>query len=147
VPIRGEITINAPIAEVWARLADISSHVEWMADAESIAFTSPSHAGVGASFDCATKVGPLRTTDKMTVTEWEVGRRFGVAHSGVVSGVGVFELAERGPCLTNLTWTEDLRFPWFLGGVLAAFAARPVLKRLWMGNLHRFKQLSEDPNR
>lgn len=145
--IRGEITINAPIDHVWARLADIPSHVAWMADAESITFTSPSQAGVGASFDCETKVGPLRTTDKMTVTEWEVGRRFGVAHSGIVSGVGVFELAEQAERITNLTWTEDLRFPWFLGGVLATFAARPILKRLWMGNLRRFKRLSESLNR
>ncbi|MEY2399268.1 MAG: hypothetical protein QOJ00_2442 [Actinomycetota bacterium] len=117
-----------------------------MADAESITFTSANTRGVGTTFECVTKVGPFRTTDKMTVTAWDEGRRIGVAHTGIVIGSGVFELVAVGPHATRLTWTEDLRFPWFLGGVVAAFAARPVLKRIWIGNLRRFGRILEAPN-
>ncbi|MBA2609438.1 MAG: SRPBCC family protein [Actinobacteria bacterium] len=145
--IRGEVTINAPIDAAWAHLADIDSHVDWMADAESITFTSAARTGVGTAFECVTKVGPLRTTDKMTVTEWDDGRRIGVAHSGIVVGSGVFELAAVNERVSRLSWTEDLRFPWFVGGVVSAFAARPVLKRIWMGNLRRFKGITEGHNR
>ena len=144
--IRGELTIAAPIEAAWAQLADIASHVAWMADAESITFTSDRTTGVGTSFECVTKVGPLKTTDKMTVTDWADGRRIGVAHTGIVVGSGVFELAAIDEGVTRLSWTEDLRFPWFLGGVVTAFAARPVLKRLWMGNLRRFRGITEASN-
>ena len=39
-PIRVTTVIDAPPAEVWAGVEDIATHVEWMADAESITFTS-----------------------------------------------------------------------------------------------------------
>ncbi len=133
----------APLDHTWRALADIASHVEWMADAESIRFTSVQRHGVGTTFECQTRVGPLTTTDKMTVTAWEEGRRFGVAHTGIVVGAGVFELHEQSPTSTRLTWTEDLRFPLRLGGSLTAFAAKPVLRRLWMGNLRRFSAFVE----
>ena len=144
--IRGAVTINAPIDAAWSALADIASHVHWMADAESIRFTSPSRTGLGTTFECVTRVGPLRTTDKMSVTAWDEPHRIGVAHTGIVVGAGAFELAAINARVTQLSWTEDLRFPWFLGGVVTAFLARPVLKRLWMGNLVRFKGITEASN-
>ena len=112
-----------------------------MADAESIQFTSASRQGVGTTFDCVTKVGPLKTVDKMAVVEWVEGRVIGVKHTGLVVGTGRFELASTGPGTSEIVWTEDLRFPWYLGGVVVAFVAKPVLKRIWMGNLRRFSVL------
>ena len=141
--VRGEVIVNAPVDTAWRALADISSHVEWMADAESITFTSTQREGVGTTFDCETKVGPLRTTDKMTVSAWDARRRLGVAHTGIVVGSGTFDLDPSGSG-TRLSWTENLRFPWFLGGNVTAFLARPVLRRIWMGNLHRFAELVEN---
>ncbi len=63
-----------------------------MVDAESIRFTGPQTRGVGTSFDCVTKVGPIRLTDRMTVIEWEPGRRMGIEHHGLVTGRGRFSL-------------------------------------------------------
>ena len=136
--VRGDVDVDAPLDAVWAALADIGSHVDWMADAESITFTSPQHAGVGTTFECRTRVGPFTTTDRMTVTDWSERERFGVAHTGIVIGRGVFELAATGPHATHLSWTEDLAFPKRFGGSVTARLARPVLKRIWMGNLRRF---------
>jgi carbon monoxide dehydrogenase subunit G len=136
--VRGEVVVAAPRDVAWAALADIASHVEWMADAETITFTSAQHTGVGTTFECRTKVGPLVTVDKMTVTEWVDGSRMAVAHSGIVTGSGVFELHDNGPGMTKIDWTENLRFPIFLGGVVGAFVAKPVLRRVWRGNLTRF---------
>ena len=145
--IRGEVTIAAPIAATWAALADIATHVEWMADAESIIFTSDQHRGAGTTFECRTKVGPFTTTDKMTVTEWVDGARMAVAHTGLVRGTGVFELAADGAEATRMAWTEDLRFPIFLGSVVGAFVAKPVLRRIWRGNLARFARIAEQAYR
>jgi uncharacterized membrane protein len=138
VRVRGEVIVEAPIDVTWSALADIAGHVEWMADAESITFTSPQRTGIGTTFDCLTKVGPLTTTDKMTVTEWDELRAFGVRHSGIVVGSGVFELSALSPAATKVTWTEELRFPVWLGGAMTAILAKPVLRRIWRGNLRRF---------
>jgi carbon monoxide dehydrogenase subunit G len=141
VLVRGEVIVPAPPDVTWHALADLASHVEWMADAESIEFTSPQTSGAGTTFECRTRVGPLTTLDKMTVTQWVEGKRMAVAHNGLVSGTGVFEL-ESAPAGTRLTWTEDLRFPNYLGGVVGEFVAKPVLRRIWRGNLSRFAALA-----
>ncbi len=141
--IRGEVAIAAPIEHCWTHLSDLGSHVEWMADAETITFTTEQHQGVGTTFDCLTKVGPLKTVDKMRVVEWVDGRVVGVQHTGVVVGTGRFELATTGPDGCKIVWTEDLRFPWYLGGVLTAFGAKPVLRRIWLRNLRRFQGICE----
>jgi hypothetical protein len=39
-------TIDAPRGAVWTRLADNADHVEWMADARAIRFTSERRAPV-----------------------------------------------------------------------------------------------------
>src|SRR6185295_10871298 len=64
-------TIGAPVGHVWATVEDIDGHTRWMADAESIEFVTDQRAGVGTEFDCRTRIGPLTTTDRMRVTEWE----------------------------------------------------------------------------
>ncbi len=131
--------IDRPPAAVWDRLADIADHVTWMADATANRFTTDRRRGVGTRFDCETRVGPLRTVDRMEVTEWTDGEAIGVRHVGLVTGTGRFTL--RGSIdgrRTELTWDEDLRFPWALGGPLAAALARPILRRIWAGNLRRF---------
>ena len=82
------ITIAAPPEEVWRAVERIETHTEWMLDAESITFRSEQHAGVGAAFDCVTRVGPLHTTDHFVVTRWEPGCAMGIEHRGAVTGDG-----------------------------------------------------------
>lgn len=142
--IRVRARIEAPPAAVWAELSDIARHVEWMADAVEIRFTGDRQRGVGTTFDCVTKVGPLRTVDRMAVTSWVEDREIGVRHEGLVTGDGRFTL-EPSPDGdgTIVTWSEDLRFPWYAGGAVTAFLARPVLRRIWRGNLRRLAERSQ----
>ena len=128
--------IDAPIEAVWDALADIESHVEWMADARAIRFTSRSTEGVGTTFDCDTKVGPLRLTDRMEVTEWVPERAMAVRHVGLVTGEGRFTLRSRRRGRTELAWDEALRFPWWI----PALPAAAVLRIIWRGNLRRFER-------
>lgn len=132
--IRVETSIPVPPETIWADVADIGSHVEWMHDAESISFNSSTTSGVGTTFDCATRVGPVRLTDTMTITEWEPGAVMGVRHVGIVTGEGRFTLTpEAGG--TRFAWTERLAFPWWMGGPVGAWLAAPVLRRIWRRNL------------
>ncbi len=104
-----------------------------------------SHDGVGAEFDCLTRVGPLHTTDHFVVTKWEPGAVMGIEHRGAVTGVGEFRLRPlAGGDSTDFCWEETLTFPWWLGSVAGEQFGRPVLKRIWEGNLRRLKARVED---
>ena len=141
--IRLSITIDRPPAAVWAELRDIASHVHWMEDAEQITFTSPTREGVGTSFDCISKLGPLKVTDKMLVTEWTEGESITVRHEGMVTGVGRFLIEPQGPDKTKFTWDENLTFPAKMGGQAGAAAATPLFKRVWRKNLENLKRRVE----
>jgi uncharacterized protein YndB with AHSA1/START domain len=140
--IRIVVLIGAPPDRVWAELADLGSHPEWMGDAGSVEFITVQTVGVGTRMRVPTRVGPFRTTDLMTIVEWEEGRLIAVEHEGAVSGRGRFEIRPLGPG-TELTWDETLRFPWWLGGPLGAWLARPVLRRIWSENLERLRRRLE----
>ncbi len=147
--LRVETTIHASPEVVWGHLEDIASHTAWMADAVAIEFLTDRQQGEGTRFACRTRVGILSTTDLMEITEWSPPRRMGVRHSGAVSGEGRFELHPADPAddstadSTTMTWVEQMRFPWWFGGPLGATVARPVLRRVWRGNLNRLKDLVE----
>ena len=141
--IRVVTTIDAPPRRVWAHVRDISSHPRWMEDAVAIRFTSPGRSGVGTAFECDTRVGPFRLTDLMVVTEWRERRTMGIRHVGLVTGTGQFTLRRRRRGRTVFSWEERLSFPWWMGGPIGARLARPVLRRIWRGNLARLKRQVE----
>ena len=142
VQITVSIEIAAPLERVWAEVADLASHAEWMADAESIVFLTDQRSGAGTRMQVATRVGPLRTSDVMEIVEWTERLAIGVRHEGLVGGRGRFTLAkDHGSTL--FTWSESLTFPWYLGGALGAAVARPVLTRIWRRNLERLRRRIE----
>ena len=133
-------TIAAPPDAVWHAIERIETHTEWMRDAERITFRSQQRTDVGAEFDCLTRVGPLRTTDRFVVTAWNPGTLMGIEHRGAVTGVGEFRLRPlAGGDATDFCWEEHLTFPWWLGSRPGEQFARPVLRRLWEQNLRRLK--------
>ncbi len=135
--IRVATVIDAPPRVVWADVRTIASHVEWMADAEAITFTSAAEEGVGTTFDCRTRVGPLHLTDRMEVTQWRERRSMGIRHVGLVTGEGRFTLRRARGGRTRFTWTEQLRYPWWMGGPIGGLVIDRVLALIWRGNLRR----------
>ena len=141
------IDITAPPDVVWARIEAVDRHVEWMADAVAIRFESEQEQGVGTTFLCDTKIGPITLTDRMEITRWEPNTAMGVRHSGIVGGAGEFTLEPlAGGTRTKFTWNESLQYPWYFGGRLgAAVSGRLLLGPLWRRNLKRLKSLVEAP--
>ncbi len=123
--LRVSVDIDAAAADVWRYVADIPSHVEWMHDARSITFTSPT------TFDCLTVVGPFRTLDRMEIVEWVEGSVIGIRHVGLVRGAGRFTLQPLGAARTRFEWDEMLHFPWWM----VPPVARLVLVWVWRRNL------------
>ncbi len=107
------IDLDATPAQVWALVEPVERHVDWMADAVSIRFETDQTRGVGTSFLCDTKVGPIRLTDRMEITEWvpadDAGTigRMGVRHTGIVTGTGVFTIEPIDTCEPIATWRAD----------------------------------------
>lgn len=142
-----EVTVSVEIdrspTQVWDYVQDVASHVEWMADAEAIRFTTDQTHGTGTTFECDTKIGPIRLTDLMTITSWTEEEVMGVRHVGVVTGEGEFLLAPLADGRTSFSWREDLSFPLWLGGPIGEIVAKPILTAVWKRNLKRLKQRVE----
>ena len=136
VVIEVSVDLPQPPSVVWADVERLETHVEWMADAESIEFDGELRRGEGTVMNVLTKVGPLQTTDVIRVVGWDPPRKIAVHHEGVVTGTGEFEL-EPIATGTRFTWREQLDLPWFFGGRFGAIVAEPVLAWVWRRNLAR----------
>ncbi len=134
--IEVSVDIPQPPSVVWADVERLETHVEWMADADSIEFIGEQRRDVGTVMQVLTKVGPLRTNDVIRVVGWEPGRSISVRHEGLITGTGEFllETIESG---TRFVWREHLEMPWYFGGPAGALAAKPVLTWVWRRNLSR----------
>lgn len=143
--IEVSVELNATPARVWEVVEPVERHVDWMADAVAIHFTSEQHQGVGTTFICDTKVAFITLKDRMEITEWEPESAMGVRHTGIVTGTGVFTLTPLDDGRrTRFTWTEELTFPWFLGGRLGELVGgNVVMKAIWRRNLRKLKELVE----
>jgi len=139
------VELNAGPSVVWKAIEAIETHVGWMADAVAIRFVTDQRRGVGTQFLCDTRVGPIRLTDRMEITEWIPEHAIGVRHTGVVSGIGRFTLTpvDDGH-RTRFGWSEELAFPWWLGGFVGEFlGGRLVLRSIWRRNLRALKSIVE----
>ena len=132
-----EHIVDDPIEVVWADLADLGTHAEWMTEAGSIEFVSPQRRGVGTVLLVPTHVGPLHTEDWIVVTSWDEGREIGVVHIGLVTGSGRFTLEAEGEG-TRIVWDEEFTLPAVFGGRIGEVFAAPIMAALWRGNLRRF---------
>lgn len=141
--IRVSTVIDVPPAQVWDEVRHIDRHVDWMADAAAITFTSRRRSGVGTTFDCLTKVGPIRLIDKMEITEWHDGKLMGVRHAGLVTGTGHFTLTKARGGRTRFTWDERLVFPWWMGGPVGGIFGGRIMRRIWKKNLRVLKDVVE----
>jgi Polyketide cyclase / dehydrase and lipid transport len=146
--VRCEIEIDALPDEVWAHVADIERHTDWMRDAHEIRMLTEQTSGVGTRYECDTKIGPLKLTDVMEIIDWRPAVAMGVRHEGVVTGAGLFTLTpidlDR---RTRFAWTEELRFPWWLAGPFGAtVGGHTVLSAIWNRNLRDLKAQIEEPS-
>jgi hypothetical protein len=139
--------IAAPPAQVWDEVRHLDRHVAWMDDAVAIRFLDGQQQGVGTRIECDTRIGRLRTTDVMVVTEWEPERAMTVVHQGRVTGIGRISLKAKRDGTTKLCWDERITFPWYLGGPITGAGAWPILRRVWARNLGNPKAIVEDGSR
>jgi hypothetical protein len=137
------VVIDATPDAVWAVVEQVEGHTSWMTDAAAIRFEGDARRGVGTRMIVDTRVGPLRLGDRMEITEWVDGHAMGVRHRGLVTGSGRFTLEAIGATKTRFAWTEQLRFPWWMGGPVGGTIGGRVLAKIWRTNLQNLKRLVE----
>jgi uncharacterized protein YndB with AHSA1/START domain len=105
------LKIDAPIEQVWERLADWESQGDWMLQT-TVEVTSTIREGVGTTIAAFTGIGKLGVMDHMQVTRWEPPFICDVLHTGtVIKGTGRFELTAIDSQSTRFDWSEEILAP------------------------------------
>ena len=141
--IETSIIINKPLDAVWEEVKVMENHVNWMEDAVEIDILSENNSGIDIKMNVLTKVGPIKLTDIITVTEWKEKESIGVIHEGIVTGEGIFYLKALNESQTEFKWEETLKFPVYLGGAIGEFFGGYVLRYIWKKNLKNLKEIIE----
>jgi uncharacterized membrane protein len=142
-PIRSRIEIDAPIGEVWDRLADIERQPEWMTEMKSVRLTTPGPVGVGTRGEATVRILGIAVNDPVEVVEFAPPHRFAIRHDGRFSGHGLITLDTLdGGRRTRVEWAETLIPPILpnLGSMVQA----PILGRIFQADLERLKVLIEN---
>ena len=142
VPIRSRIEIDAPIDEVWERLADIERQPDWMTDLTSVTVTTPGPIGVGTRAEGRVRILGISVADPVEIVEFAPPHRFAIRHDGAFSGNGLITLDTLdGGRRTRIEWAETLVPPILpnLGSLVQA----PILGRIFQADLERLKALVE----
>ena len=141
--IEVETLIYASLDDVWNEVSKIENHSKWMKDAINIDFQTDNKSGVGTKIKVLTKIGPIKLNDFMTFTKWEEKKTIGVDHVGIVTGKGEMQFEKIDENTTKFKWTETLKFPIYLGGVIGELFGKPVLELIWRKNLNNLKKIIE----
>ncbi|GEM_PF-115909 len=141
-PIRSRVEIDAPIADVWERLADIERQPDWMTEMKAVHLTTPGPVGVGTRGEATVRILGIAVNDPVEVVEYAPPHRFAIRHDGRFSGSGLITLDTLdGGRRTRVEWAETLIPPVLpnLGSMIQA----PILGRIFQADLERLKVLIE----
>src|SRR3954452_15408504 len=113
---QARVQIARPPEAVFAYMTDPAKLGTWQ-DAEEVEQLTPGPVGVGTRFREVHKAMGRRRTEITEVTEFQVGRRFGirVVEGPPVDGHWDYEARDGG---TRLTFTAQVRLPAVLAGVV-----------------------------
>ena len=141
-PVRSLVVIDAPIARVWAELADIEGQPRWMHDLKTVTIETPGPVGVGTRATGRVRVLGITVEDPVEITEFEPPTRFAIAHEGLFTGSGLITLEAGADGTTTIVrWEEVLVAPALPD--LADLVLRPILADVFQRDLDRLRVLVE----
>jgi Polyketide cyclase / dehydrase and lipid transport len=91
--IESRVEIEAPLALVWAGLADIPGQVRWMKEMKSVRILTPGPTRVGTRGEATVRIFGISVTDPVEIVEWDPPRAFAIRHDGRFGGGGRLTLA------------------------------------------------------
>ncbi|MEX2587570.1 MAG: SRPBCC family protein [Actinomycetota bacterium] len=146
VEIEMSIKIDAPPSQVWGYLVDWEHLDRWMREAKRFRLTSKMDQGVGVTAEATICIAGFTTTDLVQVTRWRPPEELEIQHLGWVSGQGLM-LCMPAPWGTFLYWKETLEPPLGIAGAAGLRLLRPLMFRIFQGDLRLLKDLVESTAR
>ena len=146
-----EALIPASPEAVWAVLADLERHGEWMVDIRELRLVSEQKEGAGAVMDATSALFGLPIIkDLIEVTVWEPPRRMEVRRATPRAGFGRIALQGTGSIVlepegsgTRVRWREDVRAPLgWLGEAAFALVVRPYVRWVFGRSLANLRRLA-----
>jgi len=145
VPVRLDVTVDAPVEVVFAAFTQWSEQGRWM-----LGTRVEVRAGDGSSVgsELAAWSGAGRRAgfwDTMVITRWEPDYRVDVLHTGkVVKGTGTMEVVALPGGRSRFIWGEELDLPWGIVGRIGWPIARPAFLAGVKRSLAGFGRLVEE---
>jgi uncharacterized membrane protein len=139
-PIRSLAVVDAPLDAVWAAISDIPAQPRWMREMKSVRPITPGPPRVGWRGEADVRIFGIGVSDPVEITAWDPPGRFAVRHLGLFAGGGEIVLRPGADGTTTIvTWDETLVPP--VLPEVGAIVLRPMLRRIFQDDLHRFGRL------
>ena len=127
-----DMTINAPVATVFAYVDDYRNTTKYMKDLVKWQPTGKVTHGKGAQFDVGMKAGPTTLSSVVDITTWTENKTIAWhSHEGFKQ-IGKWGFAPKGNA-TSVTFDMEYEFGGGIAGKLLGRAAEPIVR----GNLQR----------
>ncbi|HUZ70256.1 MAG TPA: SRPBCC family protein [Candidatus Saccharimonadales bacterium] len=127
-----DMTINAPVATVFAYVDDYRNTTRYMKDLVRWQPTGKVTHGKGAQFDVGMKAGPTTLTSVVDITTWSENRTIAWHSREGFKQLGKWGFAPKGNA-TSVTFDMEYEFGGGIAGKLLGRAAEPIVR----GNLQR----------
>ncbi len=127
-----DMTINAPVATVFAYVDDYRNTTKYMKDLVKWQPTGKVTHGEGAQFAVGMKAGPTTLTSVVDITTWTENKAIGWHSNEGFKQIGLWAFLPRGE-KTKVTFDMEYEFGGGIAGKLLGRAAEPIVR----GNLQR----------
>jgi uncharacterized membrane protein len=127
-----DMTINAPVATVFAYVDDYRNTTKYMKDLVKWQPTGKVTHGKGARFDVGMKAGPTTLTSVVDITTWLENKAIGWDSNEGFKQIGMWAFKPKGD-KTQVTFDMEYEFGGGIAGKLLGRAAEPIVR----GNLQR----------
>lgn len=128
-----DMTINAPIATVFAYVDDYRNTTKYMKDLVKWQPTGKVTHGKGAQFGVGMKAGPTTLTSVVDITTWTENKTIAWHSNEGFKQIGKWGFAPKGEKATSVTFDMEYEFGGGIAGKLLGRAAEPIVR----GNLQR----------
>jgi uncharacterized membrane protein len=127
-----DMTINAPVATVFAYVDDYRNTTKYMKDLVKWQPTGKVTHGKGAQFDVGMKAGPTTLTSVVDITTWTENKTIAWHSHDGFKQIGKWGFTPKGNA-TSVTFDMEYEFGGGIAGKLLGRAAEPIVR----GNLQR----------
>jgi uncharacterized membrane protein len=127
-----DMTINAPVATVFAYVDDYRNTTKYMKDLVKWQPTGKVTHGKGARFDVGMRAGPTTLTSVVDITTWTENTAIGWHSNEGFRQIGIWAFKPKGD-KTQVTFDMEYEFGGGIAGKLLGRAAEPIVR----GNLQR----------